>query len=145
MATARDILQAKGSEITTVAPEASVYDAAVKMNERKIGALIVEAEGRLVGIFTERDILRRVVAQRRAAAATSVREVMTAEVACGQLHTTLDEIRGVMKNRRIRHLPVTDADGNLAGILSIGDLNAFQANTQEQTIHLLREYISGQG
>lgn len=145
MATARDILQAKGSEITTIAPEASVYDAAAKMNERKIGALIVEADGQLVGIFTERDILRRVVAQRRAAAATSVREVMTAEVACCQLHTTLDEIRGVMKNRRIRHLPVTDADGNLAGILSIGDLNAFQANTQEQTIHLLREYISGQG
>jgi CBS domain-containing protein len=144
MPTAKEILAVKGSRVASIHPDASVFEAAVAMNDQKIGALLVIEDGRMAGIFTERDILRRVVAQRRDAAATLVREVMTTEVACCQLHTTVDEARGVMKNRRIRHLPVVDENDKLLGLISIGDLNAHQNNTQEQTIHLLHQYIYGQ-
>jgi CBS domain-containing protein len=144
MATAKDILAIKGAHVASIHPEATVFQAALLMDEQRIGALLVMEEGRMTGIFSERDILRRVVAQGRDAAATRVRDVMTAEVACCRLHTTLDEASGVMKNRRIRHLPVIDDDDNLLGLISIGDLNAYQNNTQEQTIHLLQQYIYGQ-
>jgi CBS domain-containing protein len=144
MATAKDILALKGARVASVHPDATVFQAALLMDEQKIGALLVIEDGRMIGIFTERDILRRVVAQGRAAAATLVRDVMTTEVACCRLHTTLDEAGGVMKNRRIRHLPVVDENDNLLGLISIGDLNAYQNNTQEQTIHLLQQYIYGQ-
>jgi CBS domain-containing protein len=144
MATAKDILALKGSHVTSIHPDATVFQAAVLMNEHKIGSVLVLEDGHLAGIFTERDILQRVVAQRRDAAATLVHDVMTTEVACCKLHTTLEEARGVMKNRRIRHLPVVDDDDRLLGLISIGDLNAHQTNTQEQTIHLLQQYIYGQ-
>lgn len=144
MATAKDILAIKGTSVTAIHPEASVYQAAVLMNEEKIGALAVLDECQLVGMFTERDILRRVVALKRDAARTLVQEVMTTEVMCCQPHTGLEEARGVMKNRRIRHLPVIDDDGQLVGMISIGDLNAYQTSNQEQTIYLLEQYIHGQ-
>ena len=143
MASVRDIVARKGTHIEFVAPSATVFEAAVCMNDKKIGALLVLDQGRLLGIITERDILQRVVAQRRDVAETLVEEVMTTEVACCQSDTSLDEARGVMKNRRIRHLPVVDADERLLAVISIGDLNAYQTTTQEQTIHLLHEYIYG--
>lgn len=143
MATVRDILNTKGTEVASIHPHATVYEAAVCMNDRRIGALVVLDGERLVGMFTERDILRRVVAQRRDAAETHVRDVMTEEVACCRMHTTLEEARGVMKNRRIRHLPVVDDQDRLLGLISIGDLNAFQTSSQENTIHLLHQYIYG--
>ena len=68
---------------------------------------------------------------------------MTAELVCGQLHTSIEEARLVMKERRIRHLPVVDDNDELLGLVSIGDLNAHEAHSQEQTIHLLQEYITG--
>ncbi len=142
MATVKDLLAIKGSQVSSVHPQGTVYEAAVRMNEKKIGALVVLEDGRLVGMFTERDILQRVVAQKRDAAQTLIRDVMTQEVACCRLHTTLEEARGVMKNRRIRHLPVVE-DDRLLGLVSIGDLNAYQTDSQEQTIHLLHEYIYG--
>jgi CBS domain-containing protein len=144
MPTAKDILLLKGANVASIHPDASVFQAAVLMDEQKIGALLVMEDGSMVGIFSERDILRRVVAQGRDAATTLVRDVMTAEVACCRLHTTLEEASGVMKNRRIRHLPVVDDNDGLLGLISIGDLNAYQNNAQEQTIHLLHQYIYGQ-
>lgn len=143
MAIVQDILKTKGGEVATIAPDATVYEAAVRMNEQRIGCLVVCSGGRCVGIFTERDILQRVVAQRRDPAATPVSEVMTTEVACCRPHTTLEEVGGVMKHRRIRHLPVLGEDDQLAGLISIGDLNAYQNHSQEMTIHLLHEYIYG--
>ena len=98
---------------------------------------------RVVGMFTERDVLRRVVAEMRDPATTLVEEVMTTDVACAQAHTTLDEAAGVMKNRRIRHLPVFDEEDRLEGLISIGDLNAWKTDGQETTIRFLSEYIHG--
>jgi CBS domain-containing protein len=143
MAVVRDILSVKGTHIERIAPSATTFEAAVRMNEKKIGALLVLAEERLIGIVTERDILQRVVAQSRDAGETSVEEIMTTEIACCQSDTTVEEARGVMKNRRIRHLPVVDGDDRLLGMISIGDLNAYQATEHEHTIHLLHEYIYG--
>ena len=143
MATVRDILRAKGTQLLATTPEAMVPDAAVVMNEHKIGSLVVLSGGQLVGIITERDILQRVVVPRLDAGTTSVADVMTTEVACCQPHTTLDEARGVMKNRRIRHLPVLDEQHRLCGMVSIGDLNAWDAHDHEVTIHILEEYIHG--
>jgi len=143
MAAVRDILALKGPHVLSIGPDATVLDAALLMNEHKVGSLLVKSAGRLVGIITERDLLQRVVAQRRDPAATSVAEVMTAEVACCRPDTTIDEARGVMKNRRIRHLPVLDVNEQLLGLVSIGDLNAWLSHDQEVTIHILHEYIYG--
>ena len=144
MATVRDILVHKGSQVLNIGPEATVYDAARLMNEHKVGSLLVMDGSRLIGIFTERDILQRIVAQRRDPVSTLVLDVMTAEVACCRIHTTLAEARGVMKNRRIRHLPVVDDDNRVLGIVSIGDLNAHDNHSHEQTIHFLEQCIHGQ-
>lgn len=143
MATVRDILSIKGSQVWTVVKSASVLDAALVMNDHKIGSLVVLDEERVVGMFTERDVLRRIVAERRDPAATVVADVMTTEVVCCTLATPIDEARSAMKNRRIRHLPVVDPHKRLQGLISIGDLNAYQTNHQEQTIHLLEEYLHG--
>jgi CBS domain-containing protein len=143
MATVRDILAVKGPTVQSIGPGASVLDAALLMNEHKIGSLVVMEGGELVGIITERDLLQRVVAERRDPAETRVRDVMNAEVVCCRTWTPLDEARGVMKNRRIRHLPVVDEDRHLLGMISIGDLNAHQAHDHEHTIHVLQEYIHG--
>ncbi|MGF1582052.1 MAG: CBS domain-containing protein [Gemmataceae bacterium] len=143
MATVEELLRGKGTSVHRISPETSVYDAACVMNQHRVGSLLVEEDDRLVGIFTERDILQRVVAQRRDADDTLVRYVMTTEVACCHLHTSVDEARGVMKNRRIRHLPVVDGQGSILGLISIGDLNAHENTTQEKTISLLEQYIAG--
>jgi CBS domain-containing protein len=143
MATVNDILADKGSQVFTTGKSATVLEAALVMNEHRIGALVVLEDGRVAGMFTERDVLRRVVADRRDPATTPVAEVMTHEIVVCTPATPLEEARGVMKNRRIRHLPVVDGDHRLLGMVSIGDLNAHQATSQEKTIHLLNEYIYG--
>ncbi len=143
MAKVSDLLARKGSHVFTVGPEASVLQAALLMNEHRIGALVVVETGRVVGIFTERDVLQRVVAGQRDPSSTRVSEVMTTEVACCSPDTSLEEARGAMKNRRIRHLPVVDSELALRGLISIGDLNAQATAEQEHTIHLLQEYLHG--
>jgi CBS domain-containing protein len=113
------------------------------MNEHRIGALVVVDAERIVGMFTERDVLMRVVAEQRDPASTLVADVMTTNVVCCTPETTLEEARGAMRDRRIRHLPVLGYDGRLIGLISIGDLNAKLQATQEQTLFLLTEYIYG--
>ncbi|HTK78697.1 MAG TPA: CBS domain-containing protein, partial [Gemmataceae bacterium] len=129
--------------VQSIGPDATVLDAAVLMNDHKIGSLVVTDGGRLVGIITERDLMVRIVALRRDPAATAVRDVMSGELLCGSIDTSVDEARGVMMKRRIRHLPIVDEDDRLLGLVSIGDLNAHLAHDQEVTIHVMREYIQG--
>lgn len=143
MPTVQEVLLAKGSEIYTVRPEATVLEATKRMNQHKIGALVVMQDNQVVGMFTERDVLHRVVAEQRNPADVSVADVMTTEVICAEPETDLDDAANIMKTRRIRHLPVCDCNGNLLGMISIGDLNAQYASTQEQTIHFLSDYIYG--
>jgi CBS domain-containing protein len=100
-------------------------------------------EGNMRGMFTERDVLRRVVGEGRDPASTTVAEVMTTDVICCGPSTDMDEISAIMKERRVRHLPVCDRDGDLLGMISIGDVNAQHATHQEATITYLNEYLYG--
>jgi len=143
MAAVQEILAKKGSQVLTVSKDATVLEAALIMNEGRVGALVVLEGGQIAGMFSERDVLRRVVGERRDPASTLVSAVMSEEVACCRPDTTVEEARVAMKDRRIRHLPVVDDAGGLLGLVSIGDLNAFEASSQEQTIHLLHEYLYG--
>src|SRR2546422_399398 len=101
MAKVKDILADKGRSIISISPHATVYSAAVLMNERKIGSVLVLQDGELTGILTERDILVRVVADQRDANHVLVEDVMTRDVVCCRPHTDVEEAKGVMKHMRI--------------------------------------------
>lgn len=137
-----DVLAAKGGQVHSVSPATRVLDAINKMNQHKIGAVLVLHDTQVAGIFTERDVLRRVIGEQRNPAACTVAEVMTEDVICVRPATDLDEVAAIMQQKKIRHLPVCDDDG-LQGMISIGDLNAFHASSQEAQIHFLSEYIYG--
>lgn len=144
MATVHDVLDSKPSNrVLTISPAASVLDAVEKMNELKVGALIVMEDGQVLGIFTERDVLHRVVGQMKRPSTTSINEVMTRDVVCVSPETDIDEVSSLMRERRIRHVPVCDPHRGLVGMISIGDVNAFHAGHREATIHYLNEYIYG--
>lgn len=140
--TVQAILDRKGREVVTIAADASVLDAARRMNDREIGGLVVTDEDRIIGIFTERDILRRIVARACDPATTSVRDVMTTPVTCCSTDMELSDLRSMITARRIRHIPVV-ADGALAGIVTSGDLLAFQVGEHEATIEYLNSYVYG--
>ncbi len=141
MATAQQLLAIKGDAVASLPPTATVLEAAQLMNRRRIGSVLVINEGRLAGIFTERDVLTRIVAEQRDPAATPLGEVMTTPVACAAPHTTLDEIRKVMRDCRIRHIPVAEGE-RVVGMISIGDLNKAQYDVQAETIRYLEQYMS---
>src|ERR1700722_15375689 len=143
MPTANDILSQKGFSIHTVAPTATVLDAVERMNQLRVGAVVVMNQGDFVGMFTERDVLRRVVGQHRDPATTKVSEAMTTDIICCAPTADIDEISTIMKNRRIRHLPVRDKDGELLGLISIGDVNAIHASNQQAHLSYLNEYVYG--
>jgi CBS domain-containing protein len=142
MQTVQNILDKKGTHVVRIGSDANVRDAAHLMNENRIGGLVVTDGDKVVGIFTERDILCRVVAVQRDPAATLVREVMSSPVACCTPQTTKAECRSVMRHRRIRHLPVVDHD-TLVGIISIGDILEDAVAEQGETIRYLHEYLYG--
>jgi len=127
--------------VATASPNDTVLDAAKLMNDLRIGALpVVDADKRVVGMFTERDVLTRVVASERSPRDVLVQDVMSSPViACGP-DTTLDELRHVMLTQRIRHIPVVE-DGRLLGIVSIGDLNVAQVAVMTETISYLEQFM----
>jgi len=143
MPSVADVLQNKGSFVHSIAPGATVLEAISKMNQHKLGALIVIESGRVAGMFTERDVLRRVLGDMRNPAETKVAEVMTRDVICCPPTTDLDEVSAIMQARRIRHIPVCDEGGELYGMISIGDVNAYHVQHQEAQISFLNEYIYG--
>jgi CBS domain-containing protein len=143
MAQVREILAKKGEQVYSIGKNATILEAARVMNQHKIGALVVIEGGRVEGIFTERDVLRRVVGEQRNPATTKVAEVMTTDVACCQPDTPIEEAASVMKHHRIRHLPVVGPDRRLHGMISIGDINAHHADNQAVQIHFLNEYLYG--
>jgi CBS domain-containing protein len=140
MSTVQSILERKGSDVVCIGEHDSVLEAAERMSAKRIGAVVVVRGEHVVGIFTERDVLCRVVAQRRDPVATPVRDVMSTPVACCAPDTTRDECRAVMRSRRLRHLPVVN-DGHLVGIVSIGDVLEIADAEQVETIRYLYEYL----
>lgn len=139
--TVRDVLRHKGTQVHTVAPGASALDAAALMNRQRIGSLVVVDDGTVIGIVTERDILTRVVAAERGPSVTPVVEIMTSPILTCTPATTLNEVRATMREHRVRHVPVMDAD-QLVGMVSIGDVTFAERETLSETIHYLEAYIA---
>ena len=127
-------------DVLAVEPATRLLDAAGRMHERNVGAVVVVEGGRLVGIFTERDVLRRVVVPERPPGGTTVAEVMTTPVTTCSSSTRIEECAALMTDRRIRHLPVVD-DGVLGGMVTIGDLLAFQLRDQQATIEYMNSLV----
>jgi len=136
------ILSHKGSTVYSVDPEDSVMDAVRKMNCEKVGGLLVCVEGRMVGIFTERDVLSRIVDPGRDPDATKVSDVMTSEVMTVRSKTSVHEAMAIITEKRCRHLPVID-EGKLMGVVSSGDLTRWVSRSQEGHIQDLMNYITG--
>jgi CBS domain-containing protein len=139
----QSILAAKGTDVATIAPDATVRDAVALLNERRVGALVVSADGRSIdGILSERDVVRGLGARSTAALDLTVADLMTREVTtCGD-KDTIEQLMWLMTDQRIRHLPVADADGALGGIVSIGDVVKFRLGQLESENQALYEYIT---
>jgi CBS domain-containing protein len=113
------------------------------MAEKRVGALLVIDNGKLVGIISERDYARKVILQGRSSRDTFVREIMTSSPITIGCETTVEEAMRAMTENRIRHLPVIDPDGHIAGVVSIGDVVNWIVSSQDQTIAHLEHYIAG--
>ena len=137
-----DILKGKQGELLTIASDASVFDMVKEMVDANVGALLVKIDGRIEGIVTERDYLRRVTLEGRTDKDTPVSEIMTSPLIVVTPDTPVDECMAIMTDRRIRHLPVVEND-EVVGIVSIGDVVKFQSREQSFQIKYLTEYISG--
>ena len=138
----KHLLDSKGRQIISIAEEASVLDAIKLMAERSIGSLLVMRDGELKGIVTERDYARKVIVKGRSSKSTQVKEIMTAKVRTATTKQTVNECMTVMTERRIRHLPVVE-DGEVLGLISIGDLVQAIIAAQQEEIEQLGQYISG--
>lgn len=138
----RSLLKGKGSEVFTVGPDISVLDAARELNEKRIGAVLVcDGRGAIVGVLSERDIVRSLAEKGEAALKGTVGDLMTRDVkTCGP-EDSIDRIMGLMTGRRFRHVPVIDG-GKLVGIVSIGDVVKQKIAEAELEAQSLKDYIA---
>jgi CBS domain-containing protein len=142
MTTIQQLLSEKGGHVCSIRPEETVYDAIKLMDEKDIGSLLILEETRLVGILTERHYARNVVLKGRASPTTRVGEIMETNVVCARPSQTVEECMALMTAKFVRHLPVLD-NGQVIGIVSIGDLVKCIIRDQEFTIDQLAHYITG--
>ncbi len=117
----QNILSDKGSEVYSIAPQSTLADVVAELVEKNCGSLIVMDAGKVVGIITERDILRACAAENRPLAEIHVSEKMSCELVCGNAEQSLGEVMGILTQNRIRHLPIFDGE-QLTGMVSIGDV-----------------------
>ena len=136
------ILRQKGSEVYSISPDATVYEALETLEEKNIGALLVMNGDTLVGLLSERDYVRKVKLKGHSSTDLKVEEIMTSSVVSVSPRTTVEECMCAMTNKRCRHLPVVD-EGKVVGMVSIGDLVNWIMTVQDATIHQLEDYICG--
>lgn len=142
MQTVQQVLSQKGWNVWSVSPNETVYEAAALLSEHNVGALPVIEEGRLLGIISERDCVRRIMLARRSSTDTRVASVMTSPVKSVRLTDTVDMCMRTMTDLRIRHLPVLESE-QVVGMISVGDLVKAQLSEKESLIHDLESYIAG--
>ena len=136
-----EILEGKRGELLTIDADASVLDAVRKMVDANVGSLLVTEQGRITGIVTERDYLRRVAHEGMTDRETPVREIMSSPLIVATRETPVDEAMAIMTDRRIRHVPVVE-DGDVIGMVSIGDVVKFTSQQQSFEIKYLTDYIT---
>jgi CBS domain-containing protein len=142
MKTVNDILKIKGHDVWSIAPDASVYDAIHLMTDKKVGALTVIEDSKLVGMISETDYTRRVVLKGRTSQNTTVKDIMTTPVLYVQPEQDIEDCMVLITEKRTRHLPVLD-EGKLIGLISIGDVVKSIIDEQQFTIAQLEHYIAG--
>jgi CBS domain-containing protein len=142
--TVRQVLRLKGHGFHAIGPDATAYDALEIMAEKEIGALLVVENGRLAGVFSERDYARKVILKGKSSKNTSVREIMSSPPISIAPNMSLHDCMVLMTSKRVRHLPVIDQE-TLLGVISIGDVVNAIISEQESTIEELEEYIAGTG
>jgi CBS domain-containing protein len=136
------LLERKGSAVHYIAPDLSVHEAVAEMNRLRIGAIVILDAGRLAGIFTERDVLRRVVGDGINPKTTCVADIMTRNVLTITPDTTVEEVATMFTEKRCRHLPVC-ANDRLVGLISIGDISRWVADANRAEAEHLKNYIAG--
>ena len=142
MITVKQVLDDKGYQVWSIAPHVSVFDALKLMADKGIGALMVMENDDVIGIISERDYARKVVLHGKLSKDTPVRDIMTTQLFGVHLDTTADECMALMTDKRIRHLPVCK-EGDLVGVVSIGDIVKAIMDEQKVTINHLENYIMG--
>jgi len=142
MRTVQHLLDRKSSEVFTIEPGATVFDALVRMAQRGVGALLVMDRGELVGIFSERDYARKIILHGKASKETTVHDIMTREVLYVDPEYTIEECMALMTENTVRHLPVL-VDGRVVGIVSIGDVVKALISDQSFIIDQLQQFIMG--
>ena len=140
MGTVRNILQIKGNAVHTVSPGTSVYEALEDLENNNMGSLVVVENGKLIGIFTERDYARKVILKGRSSKDTQVRDIMTERPIFVTPDATIEECMQLMSSKNFRHLPVLDND-QLVGVISISDLVKFIIREKDFIIENLEHYI----
>ena len=143
MITLKQMLAAKNRPLAVVTPNDSVYHALSLMAMHDVGALLVLENEQLIGIFSERDYARKLILQGKSSKETLVREIMSDKVAYVTPGATVDECMALMTEKRFRHLPVLSEDGEVVGIVSIGDLVKATISNQQFLISELERYITG--
>ncbi len=142
MTTVKQLLEYKGNDIWSVKPEDLIIDALKLMAEKNTGALMVMKMGKVVGIVSERDYARKVVLSGKVETTCKVREIMTRDVLCTTPNHSVEDCMALMSDRRIRHLPVC-TDGEVIGVISIGDIVKSVISQKEFLIEQLENYITG--
>ena len=137
-----EILNHKSKTTWSISPTATVFEAIQMMAEKNIGALLVMENGKLVGIISERDYTRKVALKGKSSKETPVREILSGRVFSVTSHHTVEECMRLMTEHRVRHLPVVD-NGQVIGVISIGDLVNWIISSQTSAIHQLETYITG--
>ena len=137
------VLRSKGNSVWSLPPQASVLDALHLMEEKDIGALLIIEDELVVGIFSERDYARKVILQGKASKDTPVEEIMTERVFYVQPDQSIEECMAVMTEKHVRHLPVLE-NGQLLGVISIGDVVKAIIAEQGFVIEQLENYITGE-
>ena len=136
------LLNTKGDQIWSVEPKATIFEALEIMSEKEIGALLVMVDGKLTGIFSERDYARKVILKGKSSKETPVGELMTKKVFYMDPQKTINDCMAMMTAKRIRHVPVIE-DNQVVGIVTIGDVVNQIISEQEVTINHLENYITG--